>query len=215
MSWPRFMSTKMTTFRNSPAFARSWSLIVVLSVFSLVISGIFLSEPGRAVASVVCLALVMQSWFEQRRYVRSRERFVLVTLALSLPALASLWLGLNVLRFYSYSPESQARLYSTVVRLQAIIDGVAYAIGLVVFFWTIVEISCFLAKCLSVKLVGRKKTWWNRDRAKGTWLWASPIGFAISALIRSSLLRWSVVAISVLGCVFAVIFRLTRPGDEI
>jgi hypothetical protein len=108
-----------------------------------------------------------------------------------------------------------AQLYSSVVRLQAIIEGVAYAIGLVVFFWTIVEISCFLAERLSLKLVGRKKTWWNRDRAKGTWLWASPIGFAVSALIRSSLLRWSVVAISVLGCLFAVIFRLTRPDDEI
>jgi hypothetical protein len=215
MTGPRIMSTKTTAWRNSPAFARSWSLIVVLGVFGLVISGILLSEPGRAVASVVCLALVMQSWFEQRKYVRSRERFVLVTLALSLPALASLWLGLNVLRFYSYAPESQAQFYSSVVRLQAIIEGLAYAVGLVVFFWTIVEISCFLAERLSVKLVGRKKTWWNRDRAKGTWLWASPIGFAVSALISSSLLRWSVVAISVLGCLFAVIFRLTRPDDEI
>jgi hypothetical protein len=32
--------------------------------------------------------------------------------------LVALWLGLNVLRFYSYDPESPAHLYSAVVRIQ-------------------------------------------------------------------------------------------------
>jgi hypothetical protein len=206
------MSTKSNLVAKPSAFTRGWSLIVVIGIFGLVI--VFRSEPGRAVASVVCLGLVIQSWLTQRRYVKSRERLVLVALGLSLPALASVWLGLNVLRFYSYDPVSDISVYSVVVRLQAIIEGVAYAIGLVVFFWTIVEISCFLAERISFKLVGRRKTWWNR-RFKGIWLWGSPIGFAIAALISSSLLRWLVVGLSVLGCVFAVIFRLTRPDDEI
>lgn len=199
---------------NSTFLARSWSLIVVFAIFGLVLSGMLLSEPGRAVASVLCMALLMQSWVTQRRYAKSRERLVLLTLALGIPALASLWLGLNVLRFYSYAPESRAHLYSAVVRLQEIIQSVAYAIGLVVTFWTVVELSCFLASRISDKLVGRRKTWWNRQ-FKGTWLWGSPIGFALAALISSSLLRWLVVALSLLGCLFAVIFRLTRPDDEI
>jgi hypothetical protein len=199
---------------NSPALARSWSLIAVVAIFALVLSGILLSEPGRAVASVLSMALVIQSWIMQRRYARTRERLVLFTLALSLPAFASLWLGLNVLRFYSYAPESRAQLYSSVVRLQEMIQSVAYAIGLVVVFWTIVELSCFLAERISVKLVGRRKTWWNR-RFKGIWLLGSPIGFAVAALISSSLLRWLVVILSGLGCLFALIFRLTRPHDEI
>ena len=134
--------------------------MVVIGIFGLVI--VLRSEPGRAVASFVCLALLMQCWFTQRRYVKSRERLVLVALALSLPALASVWLGLNVLRFYSYDPVSDISVYSRVVLLQAIIEGVAYAISLVVFFWAIVEISCFLAERISIKLVGRRKTWWNR-----------------------------------------------------
>ncbi len=117
---------------NSTFLARSWSLIVVFAIFGLVLSGMLLSEPGRAVASVLCMALLMQSWVTQRRYAKSRERLVLLTLALGIPALASLWLGLNVLRFYSYAPESRAHLYSAVVRLQEIIQSVAYAIGLVV-----------------------------------------------------------------------------------
>jgi hypothetical protein len=206
--------TERTSYRYPPSLARSWSLIVVFSIFWLILSGILLSEPGRAVASVLCMTLVLQSWFTQRRYTKSRERLVLFTLALGLPALASLWLGLNVVRFYSYAPESRANLYSAVIRLQAIIEDVAYAVGLVVFFWTIVELSCFLAKCISVKLVGRRKTWWNRQFT-GIWLWGSPIGFAVAALISSSLLRWAVIALSVLGCLFAVIFRFTRPDDEI
>jgi hypothetical protein len=212
MSWPCFMSTKSNLAAKPSAFTRGWSLLVVIGIFGLVI--VFRSEPGRAVASVTCLALVIQSWFTQRRYVKSRERLVLVALVLSLPALASVWLGLNVLRFYSYDPVSDFSVYSTVVRLQAMIEGVVYANGLVVFFWTIVEISCFLAERISVKLVGRRKTWWNRQ-FKGTWLWGSPIGFALAALISSSLLRWLVVGLSVLGCAFAAIFRLTRPDDEI
>jgi hypothetical protein len=194
--------------------ARSWSLIVVFAIFGLVASGMLPSEPGRAVASALCMALMIQSWVMQRRYAKNRERLVLLTLALTLPALASLWLGMNVLRFYSCAPESRAQFYSAVIRLQANIRSVAYAIGLVVVFWTIVELSCFLAERISVKLVGRRKTWWNR-KFKGTWLWGSPIGFALAALVSSSLLRWLVVALSVLGCFFAIIFRLTRPHDEI
>ncbi len=200
---------------SSPALVRSWSLIAVVAIFGLVVSGILQSEPSRAGASVVCSALVIQSWVVQRRYARTREQLALITLALSLPALASLWLGLNVLRFYSYAPESRARPYLVVIRLQEIIQSVAFAIGLVVVFWTIVELSCFLAERISFKLVGRRKTWWNRQ-CNGTWiLWCSPTGFALAALISSSLLRWLVVAISVLGCLFALIFRLTRPHDEI
>lgn len=118
------MSTKSNLASKPSAFSIGWSLIVVTGIFGLVI--VLRSEPGRAVASVVCLALVMQSWFTQRRYVKSRERLVLVALALSLPALASVWLGLNVLRFYSYDPVSDISVYSTVVRLQAIIEGFAY-----------------------------------------------------------------------------------------
>jgi hypothetical protein len=200
---------------KSPLLARSWSLIAVLAIFGLVLSGILLSEPGRAVASLLCIALVVHSWITQLRYTKTREKLALFTLGLSLPALASLWLGLNVLRFYSYGAESQrAPLYWGVVRLQEIIKNVAYAIGLVVIFWVIVDFSCLLAKRASLKMVGRRKTWWNRQ-FKGTWLLGSPIGFAVAALISSSLLRWSVVVLSGLGCLFALIFRLIRPDNEI
>jgi len=199
---------------SSVVLARSWSAVVVFVIFGLVMSGVLASEPARAVASILCIALLIQSWIMQRRYTRTREKLAFLTLALGLPALASIWLGLNVVRFYSYTGGSPSKSYSTVVRLQEIIQSVAYAAALVVGFWAIVEISCFVAERISRKFAGRRKTWWNR-RLKGTWLWGSPIGFAISALITSSLLRWLVITASVLGCLFAVLFRLSRPHDEI
>jgi len=201
-------------WRSSTVFARSWSLVAVFAIFGLVVSGVLVSEPARAVSSVLCIALLIQSWIMQRRYARTHERLAFLSVALCLPALASIWLGLNVLRFYSYTGGAPTLTYSTVVRLQGIILGVAYAAALVVGFWGIVELSCWLAERISNRFAGRRKTWWNR-RLKGTWLWGSPIGFAISALIASSLLRWLVITVSVMGCLFAVIFRLTRPHDEI
>jgi len=198
----------------SAVLVRSWAVVAVLAVFGLVVSGVLKSEPGRAVASVLCIALVVQSWIVQRRYVRNRERLAFLTLALSLPALASIWLGLNVLRFYSYPGDAPSQTYSTVVTLQETIQDVACAVAMVVGFWAIVEFSCSLAERISNRFAGRRRTWWNR-RLKGTWLWGSPIGFAISALITSSQLRWLVLIVSILGCVFAIVFRLTRPHDEI
>ena len=188
-------------------------MVAVVVIFGLVLSGVLVSEAGRAVALILCLALLTQSWFMQRRYARNRERLVFLTLALCLPALASIWLEFNVVRFYSYDGDSPTQTYSTVVRLQGGIQSLAFAVALVVGFWAIVEISCLLAERISNRFAGRRRTWWNR-RLKGTWLWASPIGFAISALIASTLLRWVVIIASVLGCLFAVIFRLTRPHDE-
>ena len=201
-------------WHSSAFLARSWSVVAVLAIFGLVVSGVLVSESARAMASVLCMALLIQSWIMQRRYARTHERLAFLTVALCLPALASIWLGLNLLRFYSYAGDSPTQTYSTVLHLQGIILSVAYAVALVVAFWAIVELSCSLAERISDRFAGHRKTWWN-ERLKGTWLWGSPIGFAISAVIASSLLRWLVITASVLGCLFAAIFRLTRPHNEI
>jgi len=43
----------------------------------------------------------------------------------------------------------------------------------------------------------------------------SPIGLALSALITSSLLRWTVIIVSSLGLIFALVFHLTRNDHKI
>jgi hypothetical protein len=72
---------------------------------------------GARIRLVLCVALLIHSWFMQRRFTRTPQRLVLLTLVLCLPALASIWLGLNVIRFYSYAPESDANanVYSAVI----------------------------------------------------------------------------------------------------
>lgn len=195
-----------------PILARSWS--GVLAIVALFIPFVWSSELGRAVLALACLGLVLQSWLVQRKYTRSRGNLALWTLGLSLPALAYLWLALNILRFYSYNGDAPSTTYSVVIRLQAAIEVCAVAIGAAVTLWTVGEFAAFLARRISFKLVGRRKTWWNR-RCTAVWLWGSLIGFLLSALIQYGWLRWFVIAVSVLGCFVAVIFRLLRSEDEI
>jgi len=206
------MSPAKTHGQIPPALARSWSLL--LAIVSLFIPLVLLSEPGRGVVALSCFGLIVHSWFVQRKYTKSREYIALWTLALSLPALASLWLGLNVLRFYFYNGDSPRTTYFIVTRLQAMIEFGAPAIAMVVTFWTVGELAAFLARRISFKVVGRRKTWWNRQ-FRGVWLLGSLIGFVLSALIQYRWLRWFVIVLSALGCLFALIFRLFRPEDEI
>jgi len=132
--------------KTAIALVRSWSMGIVFCIIGSVLSGFLRSEPGRAFASILCLALLIHSWLMQRRYTRTPQRLVFLTLVFCLPTLASLWLGLNVIRFYSYAPESEPNLYSTVCGLQEVIAWCALAVGMVVVFWTIVDLACWLAK---------------------------------------------------------------------
>jgi len=100
------------------------------------------------------------------------------------------------------------------MNFRPIITFCAFAVGSVVFLFVVGELGAHFAKKISFRLVGRRKTWWNRE-FKGTWLWASPIGFVVATLITSSMFRWLVLVLSALGCLFALIFRLSRPPDEI
>ena len=134
---------------TSRALARFWSVAAVIVILGLVPFGFLGSEPRRAFASILCVALLIHSWFMQRRFIRTPQRLVLLTLVLCLPALASLWLGLNVIRFYSYAPESEASVYSAVIRLQVVIEWCTATVGAVVVFWTIVELARWLVNRIS------------------------------------------------------------------
>ena len=193
---------------------RGWSLLLLLTLFLLIMSGTLLSEPGRAVVAVLSFALIAPCWFAQYKHVKSRSRLVLLALVLALPGLGTLWLGLNVIRFYSYAPEAPTSLYSAVVRIQAIVVDLAIVMGLVAMPWSIAEIASVIGKAISRKLVGKKKTWWNRPLT-GKWMWGIYIGYAIALLIASSFLRWALMAVAVLGAIFALIFRAMRDPDQI
>jgi hypothetical protein len=133
----------------SQVLARSWSIAIVVAILGLPLLGLLPSEPGRAFASILCLALLVQSWFAQRRYFSDSRKLVLLTLVLSLPALASTWLGLNVIRFYSYPGDEESKVYSEVIRLQSGIEWFAVAVALVTGLWLVYELAHWLAARLS------------------------------------------------------------------
>ena len=63
-------------------------------------------------------------------------------------------------------------------------------------------------------VIGKRSAWWNRQ-LKGKWLWGSWIGFGISILIVSQIVRWLAVTLAVLGSLFAIAFRFMGKGGEI
>jgi hypothetical protein len=72
----------------------------------------------------------------------------LITLALMLPAIVAAWLGLNVIRFYSYNSQLTNVTYSNVIRLQSFLESCAMVVAGVVVLWSIVEGVRALAKRL-------------------------------------------------------------------
>ncbi len=73
---------------------------------------------------------------------------MLITLALMLPAMAAAWLGINVIRFYSYNSQFENATYSNVIRLQSLLEFCAMVVAGVVVLWSIVEGVRVLAKRL-------------------------------------------------------------------
>ena len=134
---------------------RFWSVGAVALILFLLVAGSLLpipipisrglnSEPIRAMVSILCITLLVHAWFRQRAYTRTWHELVLVTLLLSLPALAFTWLGLNVIRSYSYDGEQGFGLYWVVVQLQDIIIWCGEIIGVIAVLWSLAELGLWV-----------------------------------------------------------------------
>jgi hypothetical protein len=146
--------------KTRPIFERYWSLVVafILPVIEIVVELKYAypdNELTRVTVSVLCLALLIHSWFMQRRYVKNKWRLAFFTLVLSLIALGPLWLGLNVIRFYSYDLGADYQRNSTLwyhnlywytVELQDTIILLAKVLGIAVVLWAIVDLARWLVK---------------------------------------------------------------------
>jgi hypothetical protein len=145
----------------SKLLERYWSLAtaILLPVIELLTEGLirlFVDyEVSRAVLSVVCIALLIHSWFMQRRYANSKWRLAFFRLLLSLVALGPVWLGLNVMRSYSYNLAADYERYSTVwyhnlywyaVEWQDRIVFLAKVMVIAVALWVIVDLVRWLTK---------------------------------------------------------------------
>jgi hypothetical protein len=140
--------------KTHPAFYRYWSLATALALpvvefFAEVAMKGFWGyyEVVRVVISVVCLTLLVHSWFMQRRYTQSRWRLGFWTLLLSLVVLGPIWLGVNVLRFYAYpSNWNRWELWQNVCYLQYRVEQLAQVLGIAVVLWMIIDLARWLAK---------------------------------------------------------------------
>jgi hypothetical protein len=140
--------------RTHLIFDRYWSLaaaIILPIVVESIVSFEKYEEMSWAVLSAVCMALLVHSWFMNRRYTQSKWRLAFWTLFLSLVAFGPIWLGLNVIRFYSYDSQWIStlwyhNLYGCVVELQDAIILLAEVLGIAVALWVIVDLVRWLAK---------------------------------------------------------------------
>lgn len=112
-------------------------------------------EIVRGFLSIVCIALLIHSWFMQRKYVENNWRLVFFTLLLSLVALGPLWFGLNGMRAHYYPlnwDDHEVAVWSNICLLQDRIVQLAEVLSVVVALWLLVDLVRWLAKRSFIKL---------------------------------------------------------------
>jgi len=127
-----------------------WPLLVPVAAWLLLFGGLLQSEIVRAVTAVGCFALMIYQWMAYRKTYRG-STLVFVSLIVAGFALASIWLALNVARYYAYGHESEnlGMLYSTVVRVQGILIWPIGVLVMIVCVWAIVGFSRWLVARVS------------------------------------------------------------------
>lgn len=109
-------------------------LLVPVLVWLLLLAGLVHSEIIRAVLGVGCTALMVYQWLIYRKTNRGPQLLFLSLVTAGL-GLSSVWLGLNVLRFYTYDPESHQlwAWHVLMIRVQANIQWAGAALAVIVF----------------------------------------------------------------------------------
>ena len=139
----------------SKLLARYWSLAtaILLPVIEFLTEGLLRPlgyyEVARAVLSVVCIALLVHSWFMQRKYAESKWQLAFFTLLLTLVALGPVWLGLNVMRAHFYPlnwTTDEILLYTNICDLQDRVIQLTEVLGIAVALWVIVDRVRWLIK---------------------------------------------------------------------
>jgi hypothetical protein len=139
----------------SKLLARYWSLAtaILLPLIEVLTEGLirlFIDyEVSRAILSVVCIALLVHSWFMQRKYAESKWQLAFFTLLLTLVALGPVWLGLNVMRAHFYPlnwTTDEILLYTNICDLQDRVIQLAEVLGIAVALWVIVDRVRWLIK---------------------------------------------------------------------
>jgi hypothetical protein len=113
-------------------------LLISAAAWLLLFGRSLQSEIVRAVIAVGCFALMIYQLMRYRK-TYSGSKLVFVSLIVAGFALASIWLALNGVRFYTYGHESDSfgMLYFSVVRVQSVLILPMGALVVAVCIWAI------------------------------------------------------------------------------
>ena len=99
------------------------------------------SEVLRAILAVVCIASMLWQWLRYRKTERGAH-FIFLSLMVAGFTLASVWLLLNVARFYTYDGESgRSHVYPKVVSTQDELVWLICVLMVVVSIWALFEFA--------------------------------------------------------------------------
>jgi hypothetical protein len=111
----------------------------------LVFAGLLHSEIVRALLAVGCTGLMIFQWLIYRKTDRGTQ-LLFLSLVVTALGLSSVWLGLNVVRFYTYDPESPQTWawHMLIAHVQEIIEWTVVALVSVVFLWGLLLVARWL-----------------------------------------------------------------------
>ena len=127
---------------------RYWPSVALVAVLGLVAEGYVRFEVFRGMLAIVCIVLAIYQW----KILRRKQRFSLPELVLLTLLMVSVWMGLGVVRNYTYPTDSVRQmlpLYGAVVRAQRYLIWPILGGVLVVTIWTIVRVAHWLAERVS------------------------------------------------------------------
>ena len=130
---------------------RHWPLVAAGAVWLLLFAGFLQSELVRASVAAGCIALMVYQWLTYRKTSSGAQQLVFRSLIVAGYGLASIWLALNVVRFYTYNPES-ARVWAwhiLVIRVQYALVWSIGALVVAVSLWTLLQFAQWLGRRVS------------------------------------------------------------------
>jgi hypothetical protein len=123
---------------QSRLLKRHWPLVIPALVWLLLFTGFLQSEVLRTAAAVACIALMLYQWLAYRK-TSTRAQFVFLSFVVAAFGLSSVWLALNVVRFYTYGHESDGMglWHVYVIHTQDILLRFIGALVVVVSVWAV------------------------------------------------------------------------------
>ena len=138
----------MINFLQRSRLVRNWPMFVAITAWLVlaIVPAFLQSEIVRAVVAVGCMGLMVYQWLTYRK-TTSGSNFMLLSLVAGV-TLASLWLALNVVRFYTYDPESDRAWawHTLVIRVQTPLARVVGLLVVIVFVWALLLLARWLSR---------------------------------------------------------------------